>query len=212
MWVQLIGHTTYLLLAFSYVVRDILWLRCFAVIASCTSITYNYFAKEEPLWLVINWNFVFLVINIFRIVRMLLEKRGVRFSPEEQELAETVFADMSPLELMKLLRIGQWRDSPPDSVLVKEQEKVNDVLLLYSGEVMICDKSQERGRRRSGNFVGEMSFVSKQLASATVRTVTACRYLAFPQDRLRELITREPSLGIKIHQILAADLTHKIKG
>lgn len=211
MWVQLIGHTTYLLLALSYVVRDILWLRCFAVIASCTSITYNYFAKDEPLWLVINWNFVFLAINIFRIVRIFLEKRDIQFSPEEQELAETVFEELTPLELMKLLRIGQWRDASPDQLLLTEDAKVDDVMLIYSGEVKVYDKTQERGRRRPGNFIGEMSFVSNQVASANVKTTMPCRYLAFPQEGLRRLITREPSLGIKIHQILAADLTQKIK-
>ena len=86
MWIHIAGHATYLLIALSYLVRDIVWLRCFAIVASCTSIAFNYFAPDEPLWLVIGWNFVFLVINIFRIVRMLTERQGLQFSAEEQGL------------------------------------------------------------------------------------------------------------------------------
>ena len=82
MLIQLIGHTTYALLALSYLVRDIYWLRLLAIPASICSIAFCYFnTPDHPVWLIIGWNLIFLTVNIWQVgvlhwQRFALNRRG----------------------------------------------------------------------------------------------------------------------------------------
>ena len=56
----LAGHLAFGLIAFSFLVKDIFWLRIVSIIASLFSVFYNYVIPLEPMWLAINWNFIFI--------------------------------------------------------------------------------------------------------------------------------------------------------
>ena len=73
----LAGHLAFGLIAFSFLVKDIFWLRIVSIAASLFSVFYNYFIPMEPMWLAINWNFVFVVVNVYHIAVILYEKRAV---------------------------------------------------------------------------------------------------------------------------------------
>jgi len=64
---ELFGHTTYILIASSSLVKDMLWLRGLLIIASFCSIVFNYTVPATPLWLVIYWNVVFVGIHVVRM-------------------------------------------------------------------------------------------------------------------------------------------------
>ena len=68
---ELAGHASFALIALSFLVKDILWLRVLSVAASVAGIAYNYFGPATPLWLVIYWNIFFLVINLTQIALIL---------------------------------------------------------------------------------------------------------------------------------------------
>ena len=63
----LAGHLAFGLIAFSFLVKDILWLRVLSVLASTFSIFYNYTIPVSPMWLAINWNIVFILVNVYHI-------------------------------------------------------------------------------------------------------------------------------------------------
>ena len=112
------------------------------IVAGAIGVIYNYFLPQGTLWLVIFWLCVFMAINGFRIAHLVLERRGVSFNDEERELFETVFKNFEPVEFMKLLRIGEWRSAEANAVLTVEGETVEELVMIYNGEVII-----EKGRR-----------------------------------------------------------------
>jgi hypothetical protein len=65
-------HAANILLLVAYSVRDILWLRLFAVAASLISLPYFIF-QPEPLWEPIIWSSVFAAINSFQSWRLFVE-------------------------------------------------------------------------------------------------------------------------------------------
>ncbi|MFN0124986.1 MAG: hypothetical protein ACKV2V_31160, partial [Blastocatellia bacterium] len=105
---EIAGHAAFALIMFSYLVSDLFWLRCLSIVASLAGIAYNYFVPATPLWLVIYWNIAFVGINVIQLELMRREKRGVRFSPEEQERYDTVFRGFSPVEFSRLVRCARW--------------------------------------------------------------------------------------------------------
>ena len=61
------GHLAFGLIAFSFLVKDILYLRFLSILASLFSVFYNFYIPIEPMWLPIGWNFVFIVVNLYHI-------------------------------------------------------------------------------------------------------------------------------------------------
>ena len=74
-------HAANILLLVAYSVRDILWLRLFAVAASLIALPY-FILQPEPLWEPIIWSSVFAAINSFQSWRLFVERRAVKLTPE----------------------------------------------------------------------------------------------------------------------------------
>ena len=92
------GHLAFGLIAFSFLVKDIMWLRFVSILASSFSVFYNWVIPVEPMWLAINWNFVFIGLNMYHIAVIIYEKRPIKMAPKDKELYETLFKDLSPVE------------------------------------------------------------------------------------------------------------------
>ena len=207
---EIFGHLAYILIACSLLVRDILWLRCLSILASVSSIVFNYYVPAAPLWLVIEWNVVFIGINAVRIGIILKEKMGVSFSPEEEELYETMFRNFSAVEFMKLMRLGQWREVEPGETLATEGKELASLVLIYNGAAGVRMKGEEVAVLKDGNFIGEMSFTTSGPASATVAAVAATRVVEWPKEELKKLLQRNPSMRSAIQAVLSGDMARKL--
>ena len=64
---DLTGHLAFGLIALSFLVKDILWLRIVSIVASLFSVFYNWVIPAEPMWIPIGWNFVFVLLNLYHI-------------------------------------------------------------------------------------------------------------------------------------------------
>ena len=91
-WSNLAGHSSFLLLALSYLEKDFLQLRIFAASGMSLSIIFQYY-REKPLWIPIRWNFLFILINSSMIALLLKETADANsnMSRDEKELYHTFF-------------------------------------------------------------------------------------------------------------------------
>jgi CRP-like cAMP-binding protein len=142
---------------------------------------------------------------------MIRERQGVSFTPEEQEIFETVFQGFSPVEFMKLLRIGKWRDIVENEILVREGDCVEEVIFIYNGEASISSKGKVINSLRDGAFIGEMEFLSKMEATATVKTNSPLRCVIWATDDLKQLLVRNPCMYSAIQTTFSADLVKKLQ-
>jgi len=79
-------HAANVLLLVAYSVRDILWLRLFAVISALIAIPY-FVLQPARLWVPIGWSCVFAAINLFQSWRLFVERRIVKLTQEEERFA-----------------------------------------------------------------------------------------------------------------------------
>ena len=206
------GHASFALTAISFYVRDMLVLRSLSICAGAVGIVYNYKLEGGPLWLVIFWLCVFMAINAFRIAHLVYETKRVKFSDEERELFETMFRNFAPVEFMKLLRLGQWRPAGAGEVLATEGEAVDNLTLIYNGEVVIEKNGAEVARSRDGTLIGEMSFIQGGAATATVCAARDTRLLTWPKTELQKLLKRNPTMDVAMNSVFTSDLTKKLGG
>src|SRR5215470_8504259 len=95
-----IYNTANVLYLISYLVKDILWLRLVTVVAGILLIVNAIITKMPES---VAWNLLFTTINLYQSVLLILERRPVHLSEEEQRLYARVFRSLTPREFRKLL-------------------------------------------------------------------------------------------------------------
>ena len=200
------GHLAFGLIAFSFLVKDILWLRLVSILASSFSVFYNWVIPAEPMWLAINWNFVFISLNLYHIAVLIYEKRPIKKAPKDKELYETLFKDLSPVEYLKITKIANWKKFKAGDTLIREAHLVTDLILIYNGTVDVMVKGKKVAQLKDGQFVGEMSFLTEKSATAdcVVKHDTEC--ILWKQPEFKELLKRNPSLYYTIQGLLSNQL------
>ena len=200
------GHLAFGLIAFSFLVKDILWLRVVSILPSLFSVFYNYTIPVEPMWLAINWNFVFITLNLYHIAVIIYEKRPIKMAPKDKELYETLFKDLSPVEYLKISKVARWEKYESGEKIIRQGTPVLDLILIYNGTVDVAVDGKKVAELRDGQFVGEMSFLTEKPATATcvVKHNTEC--LVWKQPEFKELLKRNPSLYYTIQGLLSSQL------
>ena len=204
------GHLAFGLIAFSFLVKDILYLRILSILASLFSVLYNFYIPLEPMWLAINWNIVFVLVNIYHIAVIIYEKRPVQMDSKEKELYETMFRGLTPVEFLKVTKIAQWKQFKAPLPIITQGKPVNDLILIYNGMVDILVNDNKVAELKDGQFVGEMSFLTEKPATATCKVTHNTECLVWPQKDFKDLLKRNPSLYFTIQSLLSVQVSNNL--
>ncbi len=204
-------HVANVLYLCSYLVRDILWLRVLSVVAGLSLMPYYCSCGDHTLWAPITWNALFAFVNIVQIAILVSERWPRQLPPAERKLREEVFPELSAGEFLKLLKRGEWRDVAAGDVLVRKGTSVADMMILTQGAMAVRVDDHVIATLEPGQFIGEMSFLSGNLASADVVATEASRVLAWPQDTLARHLDANTSLSSKLRAVLGLDVVAKLR-
>ena len=69
---------------------------------------------------------------------------------------------------------------------------------------------KEVAKLKDGNFIGEVSFITEGMATATVRALMPTRYIAWPKVAVKALLSRNPSMRFAMQAMLSTDLSKKL--
>ena len=207
---SLAGHLAFGLIAFSFLVKDIFWLRIVSILASLFSVFYNYLIPLEPMWLAINWNFIFIAVNLYHIAVILYEKREVKMDAKNQELYDTLFSEMTPVEYLKISRAAKWEMVKAGERIITQGMPVPDLYLIYNGTVDVLVDNEQIAELKDGEFVGEMSFLTEKVATATCKVKYDAQCLVWKQKEFKELLKRNPSLYFTIQSVLSSQVSDKL--
>ncbi|HSC06359.1 MAG TPA: cyclic nucleotide-binding domain-containing protein [Steroidobacteraceae bacterium] len=207
---DLLVHFSNILLLISYSVRNILWLRWFAVAAALTNIPY-FLIQGTILWPPVIWAMVFTAINLFQIARIYLERRPVILAPDEQMLYDLSFKTLRPREFVSLLLAGQWKDAAPGEQLLAEGERVSSVCIPIKGSVDVLRRGERLGRFRPGDLVGTALALTGEPSSVEARVSEAARYMCWPLASLRTFLEKRPELRVTIQALVNRDLARKLE-
>lgn len=204
-------HVGFALLALSYLVRDMLWLRTIAVCSSMLMITFNLIAYKFPIWGIVAWNVFFISINIYNLVKLIRERANIRFTEDEQWLFDTVFPHLAPHQFRKLSEIADWERLPEGAELATENAPMRAMFFIRDGRLAVLSGGQPIATILPGTFVGEMAFLTDAEASADVRAAVAVEAVSWPIDQLKALCGADPAVRVALQGVLASDLVDKLR-
>jgi Popeye protein conserved region len=146
-------HFSNIFMLVSYSVRDILWLRWFAVAAALTNIPY-FLLQDTVLWPPVLWALVFTTINLYQISRIYLERRPVVLSQDEQKLYNMGFQSLRPREFVSLVLAGEWKNAAAGDKVLTEGEPVSSICIPISGSVQVHKRGQQLEASKPGRVIG----------------------------------------------------------
>lgn len=202
-------HFSNILLLVSYSVRDILWLRWFAVAAALTVIPY-YLVQPNVLWPPIMWGMVFTAINLFQIARIYLERRPVVLSADEQKLYDMGFHALRPREFVSLLLAGEWKDAAAGDQVLTEGQPATSVCIAISGTVQVRRQGREVGVLQPGKLIGTAVALTGEPSPVEATFAETGRYMCWPLHSIRSFLDKRPELRVVLQSLANQDLAKKL--
>ena len=127
-----------------------------------------------------------------------------------------LFGDLSNEELGEIAALCSNRRLSKGEILAKQGEIGHELFIISEGlvEVIVRDQSIPRViiNLGAGQIIGEMSLVDRGPRSATVKAIQDPTLVQVIQhDDFNSLCQKNPKIGYKVMQNLAADLSFKLR-
>jgi hypothetical protein len=203
-------HFSNVLMLLSYSVRDILWLRWFAVAAALTNIPYFLF-QGTVLWPPVLWALVFTTINLYQIARLYLERRPVVLSQDEQKLYDLGFRSLRPREFVSLSLVGEWRSAEAGERVVTEGEPVSSLCIPITGSADVHKHGERIGALRPGHIIGTALALTGEPSPVEVTFTEPARYMRWSLPSLRRFMDKRPDLRVTLQGLVNRDLAGKLE-
>jgi Cyclic nucleotide-binding domain len=209
-WSDVPGHVSYVLIALSYWMTNVFWLRIIAVIGLVFEIFYFRMSSGD-MHTGIGWDAIFIIINLYQIFRLVYDEHRLRYMKELHLLSQGAFASLSREQLAQLVKVGSWRTLEPGTQVTREGEPVKELILICDGQMVVESQGRTVTRLHGGSLVGELALLSGNQASATVTAERITRAFILEMEKLRKLIRADDLIASAVDRVVGHDLAAKLK-
>jgi hypothetical protein len=202
-------HIANLILLIAFAVRDVLFLRILFVIGSIFALGF-YFQQVPPLWSAVGWTALYIGIHAYWISRILLERRPVQLSADEEALYRLSFSSIDKRKFALLANLGEWRNGQPGQRIFKKGEMITEIIVPISGKINASLDGEELASLGPGQCVGTGVMVMEGTAPCDAFFDQHARYIAWPVFAVRDILAKDPELRVQIQAIVNKDLATKL--
>jgi cyclic nucleotide-binding protein len=203
-------HIANALLLVAYCVRDILWLRLFALASSLIAIPY-FVLQPTPLWVPISWSAFFATVNAFQSWRLFVERRPVQLTTEEEHIRRLIFRDLPTRKVLQVLSVGSWNDTKTGELLLRCGQRAESISLIIRGKVRVMRDERVLGELVEGDLVGSAILLSGAPSDVDAVAVEPLRAMRWDAGTLERYLTAHPDTRIAMQRYLARDLAVKLE-
>ncbi|MBL8790530.1 MAG: cyclic nucleotide-binding domain-containing protein [Rhizobiales bacterium] len=204
------GHLSYLILALSYWLTNIYWLRVVAVLGSALEIIYFSYTGGD-LAVGIGWTVVFIAINVFHLVILTKERLSLRLPEADAPLLRESLSGLTDFQIAKLLRAADWKNYVAGDVLTRQDAPVDALYFLCRGRANVEVSGTFVTYLEKGTFIGEIAYLTGNPATATVTIDEPSRVLAFSKMKMARVVASDEQISGIMYQLLGRDLAMKMR-
>ena len=205
---HLLMHSAALMSFAAMAFRDQLKLRTCLLLSIILSMLYHLAKNPGPAWEEVFWNIITFGITLKVLVQLILDRTHIGLSPEEEDLF-SAFGSLTPGEFRDLLKAGHWRTADESTALTREGERPDHLYYVLSGRIQIV-KGERVIDIDPRTFIGEVAFLHRSTASATVRLSEGARYVEWPADTLDARMGARASLKTSLLRVIGLDMALKV--
>lgn len=153
---------------------------------------------------------LFVLVNAMRLYQLHARARQGEMTREEQELFDHVMQIEEPSQQNRLRDLLEWEDVPAGTLLIEQGQFDPPLIYIASGRAEIRRDDQVLSECGAGEFVGEMSHISGESASATVSVTRDMRLARLDRDALGQLTRSLPEIGKAVDGAFNRSLAVKV--
>ncbi|MDE2446174.1 MAG: cyclic nucleotide-binding domain-containing protein [Alphaproteobacteria bacterium] len=203
------AHLAYVVIAVSYFLTNMFWLRVAAVIGLFLEILYFNLSGNGYPGLI--WDTIFILINLYELIWLLRDRINARLPPDEAPALRQAFEGLDDSQIAKLLRAAEWRNCQQGDILTRQDMPVDSLYFLFKGRANVEVDGSFITYLESGSFVGEIAYLTGNPANAKVTVEEPSRILVFSKVRLAKVVARDRQLSGILYQVLGRDLAQKMR-
>jgi K+-sensing histidine kinase KdpD len=204
---ELFLHLSFLFLVISSLMRTILPLRALAIASGIVAIVYS---LEVGKFTIVIWEFLFTAVNLVQAGILLYNKSQARLMDDEVSRHQSLFGQLNKSDFQKLINAGNLVMADKGEMLARQGEPVIRIILITNGAASVEVNDKVIAYCRSGDFVGEMAFISGSPASASVRAIVPTKYLMWRIADLKKLLESEPDIKTTLLSVFNRNLIDKL--
>lgn len=152
-----------------------------------------------------------ITLSVIGLSRLWMLNRRISFTDEEKRFLQTMLPGLSDISAHRLLQAGHWHNANSGDVIAREGTPVEAVSYIDRGSASVSLNGTEFTRLGKGDLVGEMTWNSDDMASATVTLTEQSELFTIPAASLRALCNADPELAEAVHRMVAHDTVRKLK-
>lgn len=153
---------------------------------------------------------IWISVSVIGITRYHILSHTSRLNPEEQEFVETTVPGLGRIEARRLLDLAHWGDSEAGMQLTEQGRKNENIYYLLNGRAEVRADGLLLADLGEHTFVGDISLVTGDAATATVEVTEPARYLAFPVEPLNKLLHQDTEIRRHLKAALSGHLVGKL--
>lgn len=198
-----------LLTVASFSVRAMLPLRALAVASQVFAVPY-FMLQPTPLWTPVGWTGLFMAINLYHITRILLERRPVKFAPDEQRIYNLAFRNFEPREFIRLLKIGEWGNAKQGDTILTRGQAIEKILVPISGTVSASQNNRVVAQLHPGEVIGSGIALAGQGSAFDAVFAEDARYMSWSVTDINRFLDNNPDLALKFNDVVNRYLVAQI--
>lgn len=205
---EFLMHLAGALLVASMAMTSMRTMRMLALAAGLCALVWVLLAGKG--WLLAIWPALLVAVNGAQLAVMIQRSRTGDQREEERELLGHVLGIEEPAGQRRLRDLLRWRDVATGEVLIREGQADPPLVYIARGSGRVEHEGRPVGVCGAGDFLGEMSLVSGQRASASVVVSEPMRVAVFDRDALTQLSRSMPEVGNAIGKAINRALADKV--
>lgn len=147
-------------------------------------------------------------MNVYHIVRLVLERRPVTLSPDLESVYENSFKNMKKRDFLNFWHFGN-EICYLNAQVCEEGKAPEQLMFLVNGKADVKQGQKLITSLESNNFIAEMSYLTDSPASADV-TITGTT-IVWTRKKLSQIENLYPSLIHDLRVSIGGDLTQKLR-
>src|SRR5262245_61514712 len=147
------GHVSYVIIAISYWLTDILWLRSMAIIGLAFEILYFVYSGGD-LRTGIGWDTIFIAINAYQLYWLWKDRVTLALPEVDRDLLRKVLPGLSDVQIARLLLAGEFSEIAAGTILAEENSDLQTLFFICDGRLRVHVAGRQISLLEKGNFVG----------------------------------------------------------
>jgi CRP-like cAMP-binding protein len=204
------AHLSYIVIAISYFLTNVFWLRVAAVMGLFLEILYFRLTGTNSS-AGVPWDSIFIMINLYQLIWLVRDRLNARLPEKDASMLRQSFSGLDDSQIAKMLRAADWKDYVQGDVLTRQDAPVDALYFICTGRASVEVDGKFLTHLERGSFVGEIAYLTGNPATAKVVIDEPTRALAFSKMRMAKVMAGDNQISGILYQLLGRDLAQKMR-